>query len=292
MFGFRKIYVFTFISAFSLSSCNIINRDEQEPAYLAVNQFALTTNEFIQGSASSEIKDCWIFADDQAIGTYEMPFKIPTIKTGTRNLKVFPGVFLNGSGFVRIAYPFYRPYEINLNLAPGSTSTINPTTTYYEDVIMPVRINFDDASGIPLEASSQSDTVLQIITNNAQVFEGNGSGLIELKRSGQGFCEVQTINNVVLPKQGRSVYLEFNYQSNYELAIGVIGLNPNLAPTKTVTAFLEPNTEWKKIYMNITAQVSAAVQATGYKVFFGAAKPNGGEPMKIYLDNIKLVYAP
>lgn len=292
MFNFKKTYIISLFSAISLSSCNIINRGEDEPAYVEANQFLLTTNVFVHGSASSEIKDCWLFADDQAIGTYEMPFRIPTVKTGTRKLKVFPGVFLNGSGFVRIAYPFYKPYEIDLNLVPGTTSTINPTTTYYDDVIMPVRINFDDASGIPLEATTQSDTVLQITTNSAQVFEGNGSGLIELKRSGAGFCEVQTINNVVLPKQGRAVYLEFDYLSNYELAVGVIGLNPIFAPSKAVTAFIDPNSQWKKIYMNITAQVSAATQATGYKIFFGAAKPEGGEPLKIYLDNIKLVYAP
>lgn len=292
MFILRKINIFICISAVLLSSCNLINRDEKEPAYIEANQFNLTTNVFVHGSASSEIKDCWLFADDQAIGTYEMPFKIPTIKTGAKNLKAFPGIFLNGSGFVRIVYPFYKPYEINLDLASGSTSTINPTTTYYDDVIMPVRINFDDASGIPLEASNQSDTVLQIITNNAQVFEGNGSGLLELKRSGEGFCEVQTINNVVLPKQGRAVYLEFDYKSNYEMAVGVIGLNPNTAPFKDVTAFIEPSTQWKKIYMNITAQVSSALQATGYKIFFGAAKPNNSEPLRIYLDNIKLVYAP
>lgn len=280
-------------AALLFSSCNLINPDEKQAAYIESDTFALSTNAFQHGSASHDIRDCWLYFNDQAIGTYQMPFNVPVLKEGKGTLTVLPGVVLNGTGFVRIAYPFYRPYTVDIELVKGGITQIEPVTTYFDNVVMPIRVNFDDASGVPLEATSNSDTTLQIITTgNPNVFEGNGSGLIRLSRFSQGFAEVQTINTVSLPKQGKLVYLELNYKSNRELAIGVIGLNAQTQNSKSISTYLEPTANWKKVYVNLTAQVSAAAQATGYKIFFGAAKPEGNQALEVFLDNIKIVYLP
>ncbi|MFN5371260.1 MAG: hypothetical protein ACK5B6_07335, partial [Bacteroidia bacterium] len=134
-----------------------------------------------------------------------------------------------------------------------------------------------------------SDTTIALTSNPELVFEGAGSMLAALYRD-SGFIEFQMVEPVELPKQGTTIYLELNYKTTHILNVG---LKANYTSSGTVSAplvSLNPSTEWNKIYINLTRQVSQQVNAANYRVYFYAPKPAGSGKMELFIDNMKIVY--
>ena len=69
-----------------LASCNLINPDEEIPAYIEVKGFKTTSNYPTQGSASGKITDVWVFADGAYVGTYELPARFPILRSGKQKI--------------------------------------------------------------------------------------------------------------------------------------------------------------------------------------------------------------
>ncbi len=271
-------------------SCNLINREEEIPSYIAIDTIRLNANTALQGSASSKITDAWIYVDDQLVGAFELPCKIPVLAAGEHKISVGAGVMVNGLTALRAPYPFYRFYSENsINLNEGEVREIEPVVTYFDSLQFAFMANFDDLSGSKLEAAGASDTTIALTSNADFVFEGAGSMLAALYRD-SGFIEFQMVEPVELPKQGTTVYLELNYKTTHILNVG---LKANYTSSATVSAplvSLNPSTEWNKIYINMTRQVSQQVNAANYRVYFYAPKPAGSGKMELFIDNMKIVY--
>jgi len=271
-------------------SCNLINREEEIPSYIAIDTIRLNANTALQGSASSKITDAWIYVDDQLVGAFELPCKIPVLAAGEHKISVGAGVMVNGLTALRAPYPFYRFYSENsINLNEGEVREIEPVVTYFDSLQFAFMANFDDLSGSKLEAAGASDTTIALVSNPELVFEGAGSMLAALYRD-SGFIEFQMVEPVELPKQGTTVYLELNYKTTHILNVG---LKANYTSSGTVSAplvSLNPSTEWNKIYINLTRQVSQQINAANYRVYFYAPKPAGSGKMELFIDNMKIVY--
>jgi hypothetical protein len=271
-------------------SCNLINREEEIPSYIAIDTIRLNANTALQGSASSKITDAWIYVDDQLVGAFELPCKIPVLAAGEHKISVGAGVMVNGLTALRAPYPFYRFYSENsINLNEGEVREIEPVVTYFDSLQFAFMANFDDLSGSKLEAAGASDTTIALVSNPELVFEGAGSMLAALYRD-SGFIEFQMVEPVELPKQGTTVYLELNYKTTHILNVG---LKANYTSSGTVSAplvSLNPSTEWNKIYINLTRQVSQQINAANYRIYFYAPKPAGSGKMELFIDNMKIVY--
>ena len=271
-------------------SCNLINREEEIPSYIAIDTIRLNANTALHGSASSKITDAWIYVDDQLVGAFELPCKIPVLAAGEHKISVGAGVMVNGLTALRAPYPFYRFYSENsINLNEGEVREIEPVVTYFDSLQFAFMANFDDLSGSKLEAAGASDTTIALVSNPELVFEGAGSMLAALYRD-SGFIEFQMVEPVELPKQGTTVYLELNYKTTHILNVG---LKANYTSSGTVSAplvSLNPSTEWNKIYINLTRQVSQQINAANYRVYFYAPKPAGSGKMELFIDNMKIVY--
>jgi hypothetical protein len=271
-------------------SCNLINREEEIPSYIAIDTIRLNANTALQGSASSKITDAWIYVDDQLVGAFELPCKIPVLAAGEHTISVGAGVMVNGLTALRAPYPFYRFYSENsINLNEGEVREIEPVVTYFDSLQFAFMANFDDLSGSKLEAAGASDTTIALVSNPELVFEGAGSMLAALYRD-SGFIEFQMVEPVELPKQGTTVYLELNYKTTHILNVG---LKANYTSSGTVSAplvSLNPSTEWNKIYINLTRQVSQQINAANYRIYFYAPKPAGSGKMELFIDNMKIVY--
>jgi hypothetical protein len=197
---------------------------------------------------------------------------------------------VNGLTALRAPYPFYRFYSENsIKLNEGEVREIEPVVTYFDSLQFAFMANFDDLSGSKLEAAGASDTTIALTSNPDYVFEGAGSMLAALYRD-SGFIEFQMVEPVELPKQGTTIYLELNYKTTHILNVG---LKANYTSSGTVSAplvSLNPSTEWNKIYINLTRQVSQQVNAANYRVYFYAPKPAGSGKMELFIDNMKIVY--
>ena len=57
-----------------------------------------------------------------------------------------------------------------------------------------------------------------------------------------------------------------------------------------VAVLINPNKSWNKIYVNMTPTANNNSNATGFRVFIEAYKPDSLATAEILLDNLKLLY--
>jgi hypothetical protein len=287
----KHVYiVFNLFYLLAFVGCNIINPSEEEAAYIEVNSSSVTTDVAIQGSNSANISDAWIYVDDNLVGAFKLPCRIPVLHSGTHKVSIGAGVQLNGSSSLRTPYLFYRFHEqANVNLEAGQTTVIAPTFSYFDSLTFAFKANFDDLSGNKLTSTSSSDTTLSLCNEPARVFEGAGSCLVELFRD-SGFVDFQMIDPVSLPKGGANVFMEINYKNNQDLLVGLRSYYTSSSINEEQIITLRPTDSWNKVYINLTRQVSSQVYANNYRIFFQTIKPSGTEPLEVLIDNFKIIY--
>ena len=270
--------------------CNMINPKEEEASYIAINSVNVTTDVALQGSNSANISDAWIYVDDQLVGAFELPCRIPVLQSGSHKVSIGAGIQLNGLSTLRTPYLFYRFHQQeNVNLEVGQTTVISPTFSYFDSLTFAFKANFDDLSGNKLTSTSSSDTTLSLCNDAARVFEGAGSCLVELFRD-SGFVDFQMIDPVSLPQGGANVFMEINYKTNQDLLVGLRSYYTGASTKEEQLITLRPTSSWNKVYINLTRQVSSQINASNFRIFFQTTKPSGSEPLEVLIDNFKIIY--
>ena len=291
-----KFKIFFLLAApvlFTLSACEK-GTDDEIPSYISIDKIDLGTNTDIEGGEGSiispNIKDAWVYVDNEFIGNFELPATIPILKSGTHTLRVDAGILINGINGLRAAYPFYTSFNKQVELVKKETLkiTTDPKITYYKETKFAWKENFE--GGISVDSISGSSTQMQKCTDPTIVYEGDGCGAIYLDGDHQIFQGVSN-GKFVLPKGGNFIFLEINVRTDNELAIGIqafdaSGNGAQIAPV----GINNTKGEWKKIYVNLTSYVSRYETAVNYKIFFGAVKDDALSTASIFLDNIKLVH--
>lgn len=303
----RKIYYllsFVSVSALGLSSCDIINPGEQEPSWLHIDSFSLSANPENagkEGSLSHDITDAWVFVDDEMIGIFELPVTIPILDEGKHKLTVGPGIKVSTVSTLRDNYLFYEAFiQEDFELKRGEITVLNPTVRYrsagenYEYMVVE---DFNDPNKVvQFDTVSGSDAGMEITTDPALVFEGAGSGVININAS-NSVVVVKTKENYELPNLGKVVYMELNYYTDFEVTLGVY-VNNNIYQDEVVDYLtLRPTTDsvkkWKKAYVALTSVISGAVNPVDYYFYFNVNFGDGevaGKDGKVMIDNVKLLY--
>ena len=272
----------------ALSSCEIINPEEQVPSYIHIEKIDLSTDYGSEGSNSHNIVDAWVYVNDKFIGGYELPATFPVLASGEVNLKVRAGIRNSGATALRLDYPFYNFYEnAFFQLSEDSVSNAEPEATYFDDLTFEWLEGFE-GSTTSLEENENS-VELTITNNEDEVFEGNGSAKIELTTAEAYFSAVTT-ESYTLPKQGSDVYLEMDYKTSGYIEVRLIS-NEVLNIQNTSIIVLYPTDDlWKKIYVDLGSTVTRAANALTFQIQIICYSPNGQEQSVSYLDNIKLIH--
>lgn len=283
-----SLYLSAFILLLSVASCNIINPDEPIPAYIQIDAISLQTNE-TQGTSSSKIVDAWVYIDEKTIGAFELPATIPVLSEGAHEIKIIPGVMLNGIAATRAVYPFYKTIISQIELTPGEVNNTfaSITTTYNDDVVFPFDYeeNFE-SGGTIFEKVGDSDTVMTRSTDSEHlmpVYGGNACGAIYMDENHDLF-ESATIEFYHIPQT--NVFLEFNYRTNNHFSVGLMTGTGAFAEL----LFITPKSEWNKIYFNLTPYIADNNYTSSFKIYFNADLDFENEEALILLDNIKLLY--
>jgi len=290
----KNIYCFSIIVFICLilggfSSCNLINPDESIPAYIEVDTFLLTTNVNSQGSASHKIEDIWVYANEKFIGTFPLPARVPIIGVGNQKISLGPGIIINGISANRVSYPFYRLYDEDVVLKEGEISKISPQTTYFEDATFAFLADFNNPAGSNFEQTPLSDTSISLTSDPALVFEGGGSLRAELNRD-FGVLEFRMVDPITLPRNGRPIYLEMNFNVSQDVVVFLESYGSSLQTQRQILINLRGTGTWRKMYINMTRQVNDLIFAESHRIVFRAEKPTGSAPVRILLDNIKIIH--
>lgn len=275
---------------FVLSGCDIINPEEQVPAYLDIKEFTLTTEVGSEGSASEKITEVWVFVDGVYLGMYDLPALVPVLKAGPTEVRLEAGIRDNGISATPDIYPFYEAYSVNLDLEANKTEIIEPLTAYTSITKFSFIEDFEDNRPRVFTETLTGGTSLE--RTQEDVFEGEYSGTFSLTREDRPVVEFATNATFSgLQEGGVFVYLEVNYKSDAPVIWGIIGEpDPIAGPERFYDPGFSPKDEWNKIYFNIS-QLIFDSQLDEYQIGFQALLTTSSpDSANVILDNIKLVH--
>jgi hypothetical protein len=259
------------------------------PAYIQIDTIKVTSNAN-QGSASHNVTDAWIFVDNEPLGAFQLPCKIPVLKEGKHTILVRGGIKMNGISATRVPYPFYQFYQVDTRLAKDSITVVSPTVTYFPDIIFPYIEDFTSGGVSLIPDPVKSDTDIIRLTSGPDLLQGP-CGAIYMPPGKVDTVLYYMNSDVELLGGGTTTYLELDYKNNHPFVMGLYVNNPTSVVQKQLFQFNNSD-DWNKIYINLTDYVSAENSALDFKLFFGALKTGEDttKDVKIFLDNIKLVH--
>ena len=271
-----------------LTSCTKNNPD---PSWLEVNEWTLLQNansQYPTGELTHNFTDAWVLIDDKIIGVFEVPFKIPILRSGKVNIKIIPAIRNNGIAATKKIYPFVERYEINTELVQNETVIINPTTQYVNVTKFWLE-DFEDAS---LKIQNDPNSAASILKGNdpSILSWGNYYGIINLTPTDSSW--VGYTDDMYLPK-GEEVYLEMDYYNTKSLITGVLAISPSgvFNNTNVMLNLQDPATvKWKKIYIDLREIISNSASGAYFKQSFEAQIGYDLSEGFIILDNIKVVH--
>ena len=135
----------TFLSIILVYGCKAFDKEEPIPSYIYIEKIDLTVKPGgVQGTNAHDIKDAWILANGELIGVFELPCRVPILKSGETEIIIFAGIKVNGQSNNRKFYPFYDVFKQTVNLQPTVIDTLKPNVTYKEEVKFVWIVDFED----------------------------------------------------------------------------------------------------------------------------------------------------
>lgn len=250
----KSLYSVLFM-VFTFSACNLINPKEQIPTYLHLEPFIFNNPDSnYTGSTTYEIPSAWVYVDDIAVGTFDLPCTAPVLMSKTGKVKIVPAVVNQGIKSYVIQYPFYQSDTTTIFYNPGKIQNYNPKTSYSKDLTsnaFKLKVNFEEGL---LFKNLSGDTTILLEKDPAKVRSGSGSGAIYLK-SPQKWTESITSN--YFESTQNACYLEFDYKGTLPFQIGLQGENSEGEIYGEYVAGFYPKDNWGKIYIDISPFMKA-----------------------------------
>ena len=285
----RLLHYFCFLAVLFItaSSCEKFSGDQSIPAYLGIDSIYLSTDYYAEGTSSQRITDAWVYMDDEFLGAYELPARLPVLKSGKHHLKIWPGIKRNGIAATRVSYEFYNPIIRDVNLAMDSTTKTGVLkTTYQSTTSFVCKEDFESVS-ITLDTTSRSTAYIQrTLPGSPLTFEGSHSGMVLLD-SIHDFFECQTHTEYSIPSA--PVFLEMNFNTSNTFVVGVFTYGSTILYQTPIITLNPTNGQWKKIYIDLSTTLNAYTGMTSYRVYFSTFKDAGLEQSTIFFDNFKVV---
>lgn len=267
-------------------------KNNPNPSWLEVNEWTLIANADLdgqEGELTHNFTEAWVYVDDEIIGVFEVPFKIPILKSGNVNIKIYPAIKNNGISATKKIYPFTTVYEINGELKENQTLTLNPITKYNSYTEFWIE-DFEDAA---IKIDNDPNTQANIFTgNDPDILQwGNFYGEV-LLNTNDSLWVGYTNAHMYLPR-GQEVYLEIDYHSTNSLITGVLAISPTSVKNNQniqLNAQDPSEVKWKKIYIDLKEIVSNSGDAEYFEQSFQAVLDDGKSEGQIIIDNVKVIH--
>lgn len=280
-------------------SCEIINPEEEIPAYLEISQFDVAGINNLP--PSSDIRDVWLYVGRENLGVYQFDGKdkitIPILKSGLNTIRLDPGI-VGDLGFnnVHDAYPFYENFDTVVNIVPGETIVLNPKTGYTEEanLIDVTQDDFETGLNRNYRACGGCPINLEVAARNNPEFtdlfgDSNGEA-IALLRVGQGATDsvyLETRSAFGINERATQIWLEFEYRSNIIFTTGIRAQNVFYY---RIQPFLPASPDgWTKVYLRLIDDFFIFNDNLAYTLIFSSPQTDGAKDYYVALDNIRIV---
>lgn len=264
------------------------------PSYISIDTIRLeVTSE--QGTAYNKIVDAWVYTDNDLEGAFELPAKFPVLKSGASEIRILPGIKLNGIAETRAAYPFFNPIVVPVTLKHENVTNINNLKTTYNIKTVFAWIEDFENPNITLDTTINSDVKIVRVGDPAlsSILPGESNhwaAKVSINNDSSYF-ECVSHNDYKFTNNGdieSSVFMELNYKTNCKFTVGLIAYGSQTLRKPVLV--INPSSSWNKIYINFTPTILANSNATKFKVYFTAQKAENGPDAEILFDNIKLLH--
>lgn len=271
-------------------------KNNPDPAWLEVTEWTLLPNSSLsgmEGELTHNFSDAWVYINDEVIGVFEVPFKIPLLQSGTCTIKLFPTIRNNGIAATKKIYPFMEVFQVTTELIKNQTTTLNPVTKYNTNSQFSIE-DFEDPLNLDILADQNTSAIKSTPTSNIdlQPFNGNFYGFIELNSIDSTW--IASTQNQLLIAKGREAYLEIDYYNTNTLTTGIIYVKPDNSTQNNPNILLQsqntPSIRWKKIYIDLKELIGYSPNGSNFLQSFIARLDEGKNESEIRLDNIKVVY--
>ncbi len=258
------------------------------PAFVHINKPIFTDTSENQNIApiAQDIKDAYLYIDNQLVGVYEIPATVPVLKEGRHKVQVFGGVIENGVASTRINYPFFNFYTDSITLITEGTTQLTPKIGYNASAIFALNEGFEGA-GVNIENSENSTVGYQQVykSTDSKVLDGN-SCIKAVMLTDSDVVEIVPSQKFLFSTV-KDMYLEFNYLSDADIFYG-IDIYQSGNPLRLNMGGVRATATWKKAYIFLSDAANANRQRT-LRPFLRINNPSNTSST-IYLDNIKLIY--
>lgn len=284
--------IIAIIAIASLFSACIKNNPD--PSWLEITAWDLQVNinsQYPTGELTESFTNAWVYINDQPVGVFELPVKLPLLEEGETKVTLFPAVINNGISATKKIYPFVESYITTVTLTKNGTTVVNPTTRY----ISYTRFWIEDFEEASIKITDDGNSLAMIGTSGdpsiIQPFNNTRFGRISLNSSENKW--VGFTDDVVLPKSGE-VYLEIDYHNTNSLLTGVLAIGPTIGvvenPNIQLNAQNASEVKWKKIYIDLKEILTNSQSAEYFKISFQSILDEGLTTGEVNIDNVKLVY--
>ena len=290
----KQFFLFV-IAGLMLNSCIKNNPD---PSWIEITPWTLVANsnsQYPTGELTHSFSDAWVYVNDELIGVFQVSdtVKIPVLKSGAVNIKVYPAIRNNGVSATKKIYPFVERYEINTTLVQNQTLQINPITRYSPAVRFAIE-DFEDPAiklvNDPNSASQMSQG------NDPSILQwGNFYGFVNLNQTDTtwiAYTNFESVNEADLPR-GKEVYLEIDYYNTNNVITGLLWVSPTSIKNNTNYRLNKQDpskVKWKKIYIDLKELISNSPVGTYFEQSFQALLDEGDTEGIIVIDNIQVVH--
>jgi hypothetical protein len=284
-----KIYFFLPL-LFLLTTCGKNNPD---PSWLQINAWELNVNPNYggaEGSLNHNISEAWVYVNDEVMGVFQLPCKIPILKAGTFNIKIMPAIKNNGIASTKKIYPFLDIYEVTGTLVQNQTLVLSPVTKYKDNISFTIE-DFEDINSSLIPDPNTSATTYQLSNTNLEWFNGNYYAKINLNAVDSTWVAYTNWTSYIA--KGKDAYLEVDYHTTNTIVTELIEISPSGTVPRINYGMnaQDPSTvTWKKIYIDLKELIAAGASGAYFEQGFVAALDAGKTDTEIWIDNIKLVH--
>ncbi|MGQ3012562.1 MAG: hypothetical protein ACT6QS_02545 [Flavobacteriales bacterium] len=272
-----------------LPSC--AKQKTENAAWLRVDSIHFTTTEATQGTARQDLRDLWVYINENLQGTYQVPFKVPVIMDGTHNVILAPGILLNGMTGSRPLYTAVKPYYGSMTFVPGDTLVYNPSFEYDTTVTFAYLENFEQGS-LSMYKTVYSTGDFTSVSGGNDPYEGNNCGLLSLNSGdASAYAEAATIDPYIFPKDGRGIFVEMHYKCNTDFIVKIRGVATDGSTYDfDIGGVYSSENKWKKIYFTLTPRVVEFSLGNKFHLMYRINRNTDVGDQRLYVDNIKILY--
>jgi len=274
------------VLVYVFSSCIENNPD---PSWIEINEWTLVQNidsPNNQGVLTHDLSNAWVYVDNELLGVFELPCKVPIIASGSAEIRIYPAILNNGISATKKIYPFVESYLMYAELVQNETLVINPVTKYSSSTQFWIE-DFEGATdsideGNPSPASLIKETESSGLNSYGRV----------LLNSSQNEWNAFT-NQALSFSTGSEVYLEIDYYTTNRLTTGLIAIKSDNSRETHINVSLNPqdgaSVVWKKIYIELSEIIGFSGGESFLQTFQATLDADDAEGL-IYIDNIKVVH--